>query len=260
MSEVLDVKFIEMSNDDIKDKASKFVGMHPVLANIIIIAVIAVIGIWIVYFSIAIFTKHGESDIVPSVENISYTEAIKVLHDKGFRVDIRDSVYNDAVKPGYVVEQFPKGNSVVKPGRKVFLYINAVHPKEVVIDEDNNPREDALKSFSFRQGMARLEELGFKRVRVVRVLGDNDCIVKILANGKPVKKMQKVPVNADIVVEVYDGRLSQMRDSLQNAEYIRSFNEENGYYTDENGDVVFDNSESNANVEENSEEEIEYLE
>ena len=91
-----------------------------------------------------------------------------------------------------------------------------------MIDDDNHPLEDALKSFSFRSGMARLEELGFKNIKIVKVLGDNDCIVKILANGKTVKKMQKVPVNAHIVVEVYDGRLTELRDSLQAEEYIQN--------------------------------------
>lgn len=188
-------------------------------SNFLIIVAIAVIGIVIVYFSIAIFTKHGESGRVPGVENMSYTEAIRTLHDHGFRVDIRDSLYQDDVKPGYVIEQFPKANSIVKPGRKIFLYINAVHPKEVVIDDDNNPREDALKSYSFRQGIARLEELGFKNIRVVKVLGDNDCIVKITANGRTVKKMERIPVNSAIVVEVYDGRLGELRDSLLNSEF-----------------------------------------
>lgn len=223
-------------NEDSKKNSQSMASRHPVLANLIIIAIVAVLGIIIAYFSTAIFTKHGESDVVPKIENISYTEAIKILHDKGFRVDIRDSLFRDDIKPGYVIEQFPKANSVVKPGRKIFLYINAVHPKEVIIDNDNNPREDALRSFSFRQGMAKLEELGFKNIRVVRVLGDNDCIVKILANGKVVKKMQKVPVNAQIVVEVYDGRLGDLRDSLQNAEYDANrvpYTEEGGEYQSE---------------------------
>lgn len=202
---------------------------HPVLVNLIIILLVGFIGIWIVYLSIALFTHHGQSDTVPGVENMSYTRAVETLHDRGFRVDIRDSLYVDHVKPGYVIEQFPKSGSVVKPGRKIFLYINAVHPKEVVIDQDNNPREDALKSFSFRQGMARLEELGFKDIKVVKVLGDNDCIVKILANGRTVKKMEKVPVNAKITVEVYDGRLIELRDSLQNAEYYEYLNTQSTY-------------------------------
>lgn len=207
----------------IKSKAGddSFIGKHPVLANVIVIAIVAVLGIWIVYLSLQLFTHHGATDTVPKVENMSYTQAIKTLHDKGFRVDIRDSIYKEDMKPGYVIEQFPKAGATVKPGRKIFLYINAVHVKEVVIDEDNNPREDALKSFSFRQGMARLEELGFKNIRVVRVLGDNDCIVKITANGKVVKKTEKVPVNAHLVVEVYDGRLGELRDSLQMEEYMQ---------------------------------------
>ncbi len=215
------IRVLKKSNESSKKENGGFISRHPVLANILVILLVAVLGIWIVYISLQLFTKHGESDVVPKVENMSYSQAINVLHQHGFRVDIRDSIYKEDVKPGFVIEQFPKSGAVVKPGRKIFLYINAVHPKEVVIDDDNNPREDALKSFSFRQGMARLEELGFKNVRVVKVLGDNDCIVKITANGRVVKKTQKVPVNAKIVVEVYDGRLGELRDSLQNEEYMR---------------------------------------
>lgn len=244
-----------VKNKSIQQLAEK----HPVIANLIVIIAVAVIGIIIVYFSIAIFTKHGQSDVVPKIENISYSEAIKILHDKGFRVDIRDSLFREDVKPGYVIEQFPKGNSIVKPGRKIFLYINAVHPKEVVIDNDNNPRDDALRSFSFRQGMARLEELGFKNIRVVRVLGDNDCIVKVLANGQVVKKTQKVPVNAQIVVEVYDGRLGQLRDSLQNAEYDQ--NMPGPVYEDENPvdySPYMNREEAGHSHEEEASEEYEY--
>ncbi len=209
-----------MSGNSENKSYNSLAGRHPIITNLLIIILVAALGICIVYFSIAIFTKHGQSDRVPAIENKSYTEAIQILHDHGFKVDIRDSLYKDNVRPGYVIEQYPKAGSVVKPGRKIFLYINAVHPKEVVIDDDNHPMEDALKSFSPRSGLARLQELGFKNVRVVKVLGDNDCIVKVLANGVPVKKMQKVPVNASIVVQVYDGRLAEIRDSLQNEELM----------------------------------------
>lgn len=213
-----------------KDKG--FIARHPVLANLIIILLVAAAGLGIVYFSFAIFTRHGESSVVPSVEKMSYTKAIEILHHNGFRVDIRDSLYKEDEKPGYVIEQFPKANSRVKPGRRIFLYINAVHPKEVIIDDDNNPREDALKSTSFRQGMARLEELGFKNIRVVKILGENDCISKIFANGQVVKKMQKTPVNAKIVMEVFDGQLDAVRDSLQ-SDIDPSYMIDNGYVTTE---------------------------
>lgn len=198
---------------------------YPILANIIIIGLIAIIGLYAVYFALAIFTNHGCSDQVPRVEGKSYTEALELLDSRGFKVDIRDSLYRDDVRPGYVIEQFPKANSIVKPGRKIFLYINAVHPKEVVIDSEGVAGDYAMKGESFRGALSKLEELGFKNVQVVKVLGTTDRVVKVMANGRPVRKMQKVPVNARIVVEVSDGRLKSLRDSLQDAELMRIYRE-----------------------------------
>lgn len=223
-----------MKDTELPKKGAKdFFRSHPVLSNIIIIIVVAVLGLYMVYLALAIFTKHGESDKVPGVENMSYTEALKILHDKGFRVDIRDSIYRDDVKPGYVIEQFPKSNSIVKPGRKIFLYINAVHPKEVVLDDDNHPNEYAMKGESYRSALAKLEEYGFKNVRVVKVLGASDRVIKVLANGKPVHKTQKVPVNAVMVVEISDGRLNDVKDSLQIEEFRRMYQENPDIYQTE---------------------------
>lgn len=202
---------------------SRLIGRHPVLGNAVVIILIATLGLMIIYFSLALFTKHGRTRSVPGVENMGYSEAVELLHNQGFRVEIRDSLYLDNVRPGFVIEQFPKRNSIVKPGRKIFLYINAVHPKEVVIDEDNRPGEYALKGVAFRQAIAHLEELGFKKIKIVKVLGDNkDNVVKIIANGIPVRKKAKVPVNASIVVEVNDGRIVDLYDSLLNIELANS--------------------------------------
>lgn len=192
------------------------------MLNLLIIIIVAALGIWIVYISIALFTKHGQKDVVPNVENMTYTQAINKLHAAGFKIDIRDSLYREDVRPGFVIEQFPKAKSIVKPGRKIFLYINAVNPKMVEIDDGSNHLEDALRGVSLRQGLSRLEELGFKKVQVVKVLGENDCIVKVLSNGRTIKKGDKVPINSKIIIEVYDGRLKTLRDSLQNEELSRS--------------------------------------
>ena len=225
--------------------SSGFMGNHPVLANIIVIFLVAFIGIWIVYLSLKLFTKHGSYQQVPSVENMSYTQAIGILHTDGFRVDIRDSLYNDSYKPGYVIEQFPKAGANVKPGRKIFLYINAVHPREAVSDVDDNPAEDALKGFSYRQAKARLEELGFKNVSVKWIPGESDRVLRVSLNGKPVRKMEKIAVTAPLVLEVYDGKLGSRIDSLQYEEYISSVNDfdDDSYNYDEGYD---DNSQGDA--------------
>ena len=49
--------------DSAKDDG--FISRHPVLANILVIGLVAFLGIWIVYLSLQLFTKHGESDVVP---------------------------------------------------------------------------------------------------------------------------------------------------------------------------------------------------
>lgn len=203
---------------------------HPIFANILIIITIAILGVIIVFLSLNLFTKHGQTATVPGVENMTYTEAIKTLRKHGFRTDIRDSIFNEEIPPGYVVEQFPKSGSTVKPGRKIFLYINAVHPKEVLIDGENNVAEAALKGYSKRQALAKLEELGFKNVNVVTVPGDDDRVVRLVANGKTVMKMQKVPINAVIKVEVRDGALRAITDSILEKEYLEYVVEEEDYY------------------------------
>lgn len=226
-------------NDMPYDWGSSFISRHPVLANIGIICIIAILGIYAVYVAIALFTKHGRSNELPGVEGKTYTEAVNILHDRGFKVDIRDSLYRDDVKPGYVIEQFPKANSIVKPGRKIFLYINAVHPREVVLDDNNRPNELAMKGESFRSAMAKLDELGFKNVRVVKVLGTTDRVVKVTANGKAVRKMQKIPVTSSIVLEVSDGRLGALKDSLQNEELMKYYQENPEVYkTEDSGQSI----------------------
>ncbi|MCH5230789.1 MAG: PASTA domain-containing protein [Muribaculaceae bacterium] len=214
-------------------------GNHPVLANILIICLVALLGLVILFLWLNIFTRHGDWETVPEVENMSFTNAINTLHSKGFRTDIRDSVYNEEITPGFVVEQFPKPGSKVKPGRKIFLYINAVHPRELIIDTDNSIPGEALKGYSLRQGMAKLEELGFRKVNVVTVPGDNDRIIRLTANGRTVSKMEKVPVNALITVEVYDGQLNRVTDSLLEEEYLQ-------YVTEvEDGNIPLDYPENN---------------
>lgn len=198
---------------------------HPLIANFVVICLVALIGIFIVFISLNIFTRHGEADTVPGVENMSFTQAVKTLHQHGFRTDIRDSVYNEEIEPGFVIEQFPRAGSKVKPGRKIFLYINAVHPREAIIDSDNSSGEAALKGYSMRQGLAKLEELGFKRVNVIKVPGDNDRIIRLTANGRTIAKMEKLPVSTMITMEVYDGQLNRVSDSILEEEYLQYITE-----------------------------------
>lgn len=191
------------------------------MVNLFLIVALASLGLLIAYFSMAIFTKHGQTAMVPNVENLNYADATEKLHDAGFRVEIRDSLYRDDLRPGIVIEQFPKTGEIAKPGRKVFLYINAVHPKQVMIDEEDRPSLNAMRGMPYRSALSHLQDLGFKKIKVVYVLGDNkDMVVRVLADGRPVRKRQMIPVTAHIVLEVYNDRLNLLFDSLYNLEMM----------------------------------------
>lgn len=200
---------------------------HPVVTNVVIVALVALLGLCIAYLSLTLFTKHGQKKEVPGVVGTGYSEAVDKLHDAGFKIEIRDSLYLDNVKPGLVVEQYPRAGSMVKPGRKIFLYINAVYPKQVVIDPSSaNPGGLALAGYGLRQADAMLEECGFKNIRIVYIHGDTDRVVRVLANGKAVRAMEKVPVNASIVLEVYDNSMQAVKDSMQENAYYEQRREE----------------------------------
>lgn len=193
---------------------SSLLRKYPILVNIVIIILVAILGILIANFSLAIFTKHGEYSVVPSVEKMSYSSAIDQLHAEGFKVEISDSVFRDDLRPGYVLEQNPTANSKVKPGRTVYLVINAVNAKQVAI---NN-----IEGISLRQGKAMLQGLGFKdkNIKVVYRLGKHENLIQsVRVDGKKLRPGQRVPVSSVIVLEVSDGRVGQLTDSLLNVEF-----------------------------------------
>ncbi len=122
-----------------------------------------------------------------------------------------------------------------------------------MIDNNGSPNELAMKGESFRSAMAKLDELGFKNVRVVKVLGSTDRVVKVSANGKPVRKIQKVPVSASIVLEVSDGRLGAVKDSLQNEELMRYYQENPEIYQTDESTGVEDPGNTPSEIEEEEE-------
>ncbi len=196
-----------------------FMSNHPIISNFIIIVIVAIIGLWIAYISLSIFTKHDEFCVVPNVENITYSEALNKLHENGFKVEISDSLFKDDILPGYVLEQTPEADSKVKQGRVVYLIINAVSPKQVSVSN--------LKGVSLRQGRSILEGLGFKDINIVYKLGKNkDIIQRMLINDKPVINGGKVAINSKIILEVSDGRIDIISDSIMNAQFDYEENSE----------------------------------
>jgi eukaryotic-like serine/threonine-protein kinase len=104
----------------------------PFWLNIIIALLLAfLLLIGLIYF-LDTYTRHGKETEVPTVAKKNLKEALKILKDKGFDVDV-DSTYRDSLPPLYVIKQFPEGGQKVKAGRTIQLIVNKAVPPVVAM-------------------------------------------------------------------------------------------------------------------------------
>ena len=209
------------------DIFKKLIEKHPVLFHVILWCVAMVLMAYTLYIAIDLFTLHGQEKKVPDVHNMPLAQAIEKLEDAGFEWEVTDSVFNEAVKPGIVMSQEPKGNSYAKSTRKVFLNINAFNPKTLEMP--------IITDISVRQAMSILRSMGFKDVGIDTVPSPYEGLVlSVKVNGHQVKPGTKVSVNSQIRIGMGDGSLDpdplqvlpdETLDSLQEVQRQRARDE-----------------------------------
>ncbi len=168
-----------------------------ILNLVAMIAILLLLG-WLSLTWMNVWTGHGEEQVVPNVEGQHYDAAVDVLLAQGLKVELSDSVYDDSVRPGVVVDQNPKEGAKVKEGRVIYLTVNAFSPKTVTL-----PR---LTDMSARQARSILTGLGFKNVTEVPVVSEyKDLVLGARYDNKRLSPGARVPVSARITLEVGDG-------------------------------------------------------
>ena len=78
-----------------------------------------------------LWTRHDAAINVPEVRRLPAREAASVLERAGLRAELREQPYNPNVDADVVVDQTPLPNTSVKPGRRIYYYVN-VAPREMV--------------------------------------------------------------------------------------------------------------------------------
>lgn len=175
----------------------EFAHDHPVIMNIIYIALTATFLVWLLLLFLDSWTRHGDEATVPSLKGTSIQLAAMTLENDGFEWEIMDSVYETVREPGTVVEQTPRAGARVKPGRKVYLTIVAFSPKMVTVPDFMNT--------SMRQGRSMFEGLGVT-VNIVTVASEyKDLVLGAKMGGVPLRAGQRIPVNSTVVLEVGGG-------------------------------------------------------
>jgi len=98
------------------------------------------------------YTRHGVSVQTPDVENHPFLKAKKRVENRGLLVERQVGQFNPNVPQETVVDQNPPPNANVKPGRRVYLTVNAGEAPMVSLPD--------LNGISVREAKNRIASLG----------------------------------------------------------------------------------------------------
>ena len=174
---------------------------HPILFNLLLIALTFFVICYCALVAADIFTEHGKMQEVPDVKGKSIAEAQAIIESEGLKC---------------VIEQSPKGTSLVKSKRTIYLTVSPFNPRAALF-----PR---VKDMSQRQGTSVLKGAGFSNITIQttpsRYVG---LIVGVTVNGKEIEPGTKTPLSAKVVLLV--GEAPVMTDSINQSDNTESIDE-----------------------------------
>jgi beta-lactam-binding protein with PASTA domain len=131
------------------------------------------------------YTQHSAIALVPDVRGLDTASANDAIEARTLHSIVVDSVYTEGGVPGSVVDQDPPAGAAVKPGRKVYLVLNALQPPMIDMPK--------LVDLSKRQALSVLEILGL-RVASMSYRPDPcvDCVLDQLVEGRRVAAGDRV--------------------------------------------------------------------
>ena len=151
------------------------------LLPLVLLALFLIVG----WFWLQDHARHGVSVRVPDLEGLALNEVRTMLAKRDLEAVVVDSVHTDERPRGSVVDQDPEAGMEVKPGRKIYLVLNAMQPKMMDMP--------ALVNLSKRQAISVLEVVGLQ-VNELRYRPDPcmDCVIDQLYKGEPIAADAKI--------------------------------------------------------------------
>jgi eukaryotic-like serine/threonine-protein kinase len=158
----------------------------------ILFAIVVVFVLLVLFLtSLRWCTSHGKTIQIPMVKGMSYEKASALLEQKGFDVEIQDSVYFDSLPPLSVTRQFPEADAVVKRNRTVYLTLNRAVPPTIEMPK--------LIGLSYRSAEVSLRQYGLKMGDTsYRVDFAKNSVLDQVYNGNSIKPGMKIQMGSSI--------------------------------------------------------------
>jgi beta-lactam-binding protein with PASTA domain len=170
---------------------NKYITSKPLWVNILVAIGLVIVLLFIFFGSLSWITKYGKYEKVPVVTGQNIMAATKLLEDKGFDVEILDSVYIDSVAKQAVVRQSPEADATVKSGRTIYLTINRSIAPQVEMPN--------LSGFSIKSAEMYLLSLGLK-LGYVTYKPDiaRNSVLEQLMDDQPILPGTRIPIGSTI--------------------------------------------------------------
>jgi beta-lactam-binding protein with PASTA domain len=148
--------------------------------NLILAAAFIIILIISASVFLRVVTRHGKTVTAPDFTNLTVAEAQELAHSSHVSVKVVDSVFVRRLSGGVVYRQLPKAGSKVKEGRSIFLTINSVVPRKVVMPN--------LYGYSVTEARSELQNRGLNMgyLNYVRDIATN-TVLEQMVDGVEVK-------------------------------------------------------------------------
>jgi beta-lactam-binding protein with PASTA domain len=165
--------------------------------NLLLIVVTIFAVVMITFFSLSLYTRHGEGIPVPQLKGMQIEKAMELLNEQGFNVKI-DSVYVLDQPPGAVVEQDPDAGTNVKENRTIYLTVITRLAPNVSLPD--------LTPYTYREAVATLSNYGLK-------VGDTiykpdiarDRVLEVRFSGQPISAGTKIPQGSKVDLYLGNG-------------------------------------------------------
>lgn len=142
-----------------------------------------------------LITRHGKTVLAPDFTNLSVKSADSLARENGVGVKVVDSVFVKRLQAGVVYRQTPKAGAKVKKGRSIFLTINSIVPRKVVMPN--------LYGYSVTEARAELKNRGLNlgKLNYVRDIATNTVLGQF-CGGRELSAGDLVVNGSDIDLKV----------------------------------------------------------
>ncbi|MFY0672725.1 MAG: PASTA domain-containing protein [Bacteroidia bacterium] len=167
--------------------------------NLLVIGFLGVLILFVTECQLRKQTLNGEKITVPDFKGLVEADVKRMCEQRGLNYVINDTAFTKKLPKRAIVDQLPAGESMVKPGRTIYLTINSDKPPMITLKDLSNQME--------RGAIRILENAGFVVDPDSEYEPDPglDWVLKIKVDDKEVDWETKLPKGTKVTLVLGDG-------------------------------------------------------